>query len=190
MAVPKEEEYYSYKDYRNWDDADGRFELVDGVAYAMSSASRGHQWASGFIYSEMAAFFRGKKCRPIQDFDIRIDPKEDDSDDTVFRPDISVLCDGGSTKDISFKGAPDLVVEILSPSTALFDLNVKKWKYLGSGVKELWLVDLENQKVEINISAVSEGNNQCNTRIESEILKSSRFEGLVIDLKALWAYVQ
>ena len=136
-------ELYRYADYLLWPE-DVRYELIDGVAYAMSPApTRRHQDIAGEIFSQLKALLRGAPCRPyIAPFDIRL-PRADESDDaidTVVQPDISVICDRSKLDERGCRGAPDWIIEVLSPSTAGHDQIVKKALYERVGVREYWLV--------------------------------------------------
>ncbi len=138
-------ERYTYADYCKWDDGE-RWELIDGVAYAMSSPSQAHQSILGEIYRQIANFLVGHPCKVfLSPFDVRL--SADGADDTVVQPDILVVCDKSKLDGKSCKGAPDLVVEIVSPSSSRHDKLLKFNKYLESGVKEYWLVDPRDKTV-------------------------------------------
>jgi Uma2 family endonuclease len=82
---------------------------------------------------------------------VRLFPREDQSDDTFVEPDIVVVCDSSKLDDKGCNGAPDLAVEILSPSTARYDRVVKFRKYLEAGVREYWVVNPEEKTVQVHI---------------------------------------
>jgi Uma2 family endonuclease len=135
---------FTYRQYRTWPD-DERWELIDGVAWCMSPAPlTRHQIIAGRLYAEMAAFLRGRSCRVfIAPFDVLL-PKARESDDdvdTVVQPDISVFCDRSKITERGARGAPDLVVEVLSPSTSRIDQNEKFRLFERVGVREYWVVD-------------------------------------------------
>ena len=140
----KLEEVFTYGMYKNWPENE-RWEIINGVPYNMSPApSRSHQYLSGEIFRQIANLLKGKKCKPyIAPFDVRLpdfDTKNDDDILTVVQPDISVICDEKKLDDAGCKGAPDFIIEILSPSTAKNDEIIKKELYEKHGVKEYWLV--------------------------------------------------
>jgi len=87
----------------------------------------------------------GKKCRAYADLDVRLSTSE--ADGTVFRPDLLVVCDPNKIGENFIKGAPDLIIEILSPSTSKYDITTKFMKYREAAVKELWIVDPLQQTV-------------------------------------------
>ena len=144
MGLPRRDiEYHTYADYCSWPD-DVRYELIDGVAYAMGPAPvRRHQGMLGEIFRQVANILEGSPCRPyIAPFDVRL-PKGDELDDdvdTVVQPDLVVICDRAKLDDKGCRGAPDWVVEVLSPSTAGHDQILKWALYQRVGVREYWLV--------------------------------------------------
>ena len=112
---------FTYADYLGWP-AGERWELIEGQAYAMSPApSNFHQLIVGELFSRIHQHFRGKPCRPfVAPFDVRL-PRAGAANheiDTVVQPDISLVCDPDKLKDNrDCLGAPDWVIEVLSPST-------------------------------------------------------------------------
>ncbi|MCD8337806.1 MAG: Uma2 family endonuclease [Lachnospiraceae bacterium] len=133
------EDYYALPDER-------RVELIDGIFYDMASPYTTHQIASAEIWRQLAEFIRGKggSCRALF---APVDVQLDCDDKTMVQPDILVLCDREKLIKRCIYGAPDFVIEILSDSTARKDMTVKLWKYLGAGVREYWIVDLQQEKV-------------------------------------------
>jgi len=141
---------YTYDDYCTWDDSQGqRWELIDGWAYAMSAPTRWHQKVLISLLRKFADHLDGKDCEVyIAPFDVRLNYHE--ADDTVVQPDLLVVCDLDKLADNkAVKGAPDLVIEILSPSTAKHDRVTKFRKYRQYGVRETWFVDPELGFVEV-----------------------------------------
>jgi Uma2 family endonuclease len=144
MGLPRRDiEYHTYADYCSWPD-DVRYELIDGVAYAMGPAPvRRHQGILLELARQVANILEGSPCRPyIAPFDVRL-PKTDEIDDevnTVVQPDLVVICDRAKLDDKGCRGAPDWVVEVLSPSTAGHDQILKRALYQRVGVREYWLV--------------------------------------------------
>ena len=149
-AALKIDEYFTYTDYCSWDDNE-RWELIDGVPCAMSPApTERHQDAVGVIYTQLFFFLRGKPCKVfIAPFDVRLNANE--SDDTVVQPDILVVCDKTKLDGKSVVGAPDFVVEVLSPSSHHHDLITKLKLYMKSGVREYWIVDPDSKTVSTHV---------------------------------------
>ncbi len=121
-------ERYTYADYRRWPE-EQRYELIDGVAYAMAGPSRRHQRLVGELYRQLANALEDHPCQVyIAPFDVRL-PKADEADveiDTIVQSDLSVFCDPGKLDDAGARGAPDWVIEVLSPATAGHDQIVKR----------------------------------------------------------------
>ena len=150
-AVPalKMEEHYTYADYITWDD-DKRWELINGKAYAMSAPMPRHQEILGELYYQLRGFLKGKPCKVyVAPFDVRLNA--DTGDDTVLQPDILVICDREKITKAGSVGAPDMVIEILSPSTAIHDKVVKMNLYKQYGVREYWIVDPDSKTLSVYI---------------------------------------
>jgi Uma2 family endonuclease len=122
MQLPKEDERYSWNDYLAWPEGE-RFELIDGIAYAMSPAPRRrHQEINGEIFRQVPNALRGKPCRVYDaPFDVKLDADEDDDAPTVVQPDITVTCD----------------------RRRKFEL------YERFGVSEYWIVDQDERVLEV-----------------------------------------
>lgn len=133
---------FTYADYRDWPD-DERWELIDGEAYAMAAPGLAHQTTVGELFRQIANHLVGKPCRPfVAPFDVRL-PRRNEADDevtTVVQPDIAVICDPAKLDERGCRGAPDWVIEVLSPSTAAKDQIQKLAAYERAGVREVWLV--------------------------------------------------
>ena len=150
----RKDEHYNYTDYYSWDDGK-RWELIDGNIYAMSPApSMSHQSISMSIANQLYNYLRGKPSKVfVAPFDVRLNPG--DKDDTVVQPDLVIVCDKNKLDDRGCKGVPEMVIEILSPSTSRHDRLVKFQLYQRFGVLEYWIVDPETKTVQANI--LSEG---------------------------------
>jgi Uma2 family endonuclease len=143
MPLAKEHPRFTYTDYLEWD-KDERYEIIDGEVYMLAAPSRIHQEISGNLYYALRSFLEGKPCKVYAaPFSVRLFPLEDGRDDTVVEPDITVVCDPAKLDDRGCKGPPDLVIEIVSPSTARYDRIVKFNKYREAGVREYWIADPE-----------------------------------------------
>jgi len=133
---------YTYKDYCAWE---GKWELMDGIPYAISPApNHGHQNIAGNIFAEFRDSLRNiacKHCKVYQPIDYIVD------ENTILQPDLLIVCKPIIGKVLDF--APDLVVEILSPSTALKDRNTKFDIYESQGILYYLIVDHELKTVEI-----------------------------------------
>ncbi len=126
-AVERQDTLFTWADYRTWPD-DERWELITGVAYAMSpTPSTRHQIVTVNLLSRLTQYLSGKPCRPfVAPTDVKL------SDWDVVQPDILVVCDPARITPTHIEGAPDVVVEVLSPTTSAKDLRQKKALY-GTG---------------------------------------------------------
>lgn len=152
MAIPAEKQRYTFEDYLSWGD-DARGELLDGELVLMAPPTRIHQDISVELTRQLANFLEGKRYRVYHaPFAVRLFEQKDDGPEmvkTVVEPDISVICDPEKLDGRGCKGAPDLVMEILSPSTQRHDRLVKLDLYQRSGVREYWIVDPDSRTVQV-----------------------------------------
>lgn len=141
---------YSYSNYLNWL-FDDRVELIKGKVFKMSPApSRLHQEISRNLFLPIASFLKDQPCKAYTaPFDVRFPQgsKADDAIYTVLQPDICVICDQSKLDDKGCIGAPDLVIEILSPGNNKKELLYKYQIYQEFGVKEYWVVSQSDQTV-------------------------------------------
>jgi len=136
--------HYTYEDYCNWE---GRWELIDGIPYAMSPAPiLKHQLICASLIIELGMALKKTKCKHCRVYDY-IDIKV--SETTIVQPDITIICNAVEKNFLDFPAA--LVVEILSPSTVLKDRNVKFSLYEKMGIKYFLIIDIDRKTIEINI---------------------------------------
>ena len=144
MAMPAEKARYTFADVLAWDEKE-RAEIIGGEVFMLATPSTDHQLISGELFAQLHAYLKGKKCKAIQaPFAVRLFEQDGDSldgVDTVVEPDITVVCDRDKLDSKGCKGAPDMVVEILSPSTQRHDRLTKFNLYQRAGVREYWIVD-------------------------------------------------
>jgi Uma2 family endonuclease len=136
-------ERHTYGDYLAWPE-DVRYELIDGVAYAMSPAPTvSHQEVLLELSRQIDEALGESACRVlIAPLDVRL-PRGDEADeavDTVVQPDLLVVCDPARIDERGVRGAPDWIIEVLSPATAAHDQVRKRDLYERAGVREYWLV--------------------------------------------------
>ena len=145
----RQDKRYTYADYLTWDD-EIRRELIDGAAYLMAPPNRRHQRISSELHGQLYNFLKGKPCEVYAaPFGVRLNAAE--GDDSVVLPDIVVVCDKSKLDEMGCVGAPDLIIEILSPSTAAHDRLIKFNKYLQTGVREYWIVDPDSNTVCVHL---------------------------------------
>ena len=140
-------QHYTYADYAQWPD-DERWELINGEAYAMTAPQRLHQDIVFELGRQIGNYLQGKPCKGYTaPFDVRL-PRKDEADakiETVVQPDLSVICDPTKLDRLGCRGAPDWIVEVLSPSTTLKDMNTKRSLYELHGVREYWIIHPEDR---------------------------------------------
>lgn len=152
MAIPAEKERYTFADALDWAENE-HIEIIYGEAYMMSPPNREHQRISMELSRQFSSFLHDKTCEvyaapfAVRPFSEKEDTPEDE--DTMLEPDITIVCDPDKLDDHGCKGAPDMVIEILSPSTRRHDLSVKYRLYQRAGVREYWIVDPAGKTVQV-----------------------------------------
>ncbi|MFT8321991.1 MAG: Uma2 family endonuclease [Bacillus sp. (in: firmicutes)] len=136
----------TYAEYLTWPD-EQRYEIIDGIPFLQAAPSRQHQAIVTKLTGELYTFLKGKTCEVYTSpFDVRLSAAEDEAEYQVVQPDISVVCDERKLDNKGCKGAPDLVVEVLSPSTWKRDRIEKLNQYERHEVREYLLI-YPNEKV-------------------------------------------
>ncbi|MCL1823843.1 MAG: Uma2 family endonuclease [Oscillospiraceae bacterium] len=178
--------HFTYKDYANWELKEGeRFEIINGLPYAMASPSQAHQEMIVELCKRIGNFLDGKPCKLfIAPFDVCLNA-ESDNDDTVIQPDLLVVCDHSKLDGKRVNGAPDLVIEIVSPSSGKHDRFVKFQKYQDAGVREYWIVDIEAKGIEI--AFLKEGKYDVTKHLEEPLVSSFVLEGFQMNIQELFA---
>ncbi len=135
------DDYYALPDER-------RAELIDGVFYDMTAPATFHQLIAGLIHSRFLTYVAANNgtCVP---FTAPVDVQLDRDGKTMLEPDVFVVCDRDKIIGRCIYGAPDLVIEILSPSTRRKDMIIKLNKYLSAGVREYWIVDPDTEAITV-----------------------------------------
>jgi Uma2 family endonuclease len=185
--IPEEGRHFTYADYKAWELDEGeRFELIEGTAYAMAAPNDFHQAISGEIFRQIANYIRGKPCKVrAAPYDVRLFYAEDESDDTVVQPDISVICDEKKRGPEGCRGAPDLVVEILSPANIAEEMVRKFNLYMKAGVREYWIVAPKTKTIQ---SFVLENGAYTGTVYNANaVLPSAVLAGLSITLDEVFS---
>ena len=184
MDALRNDQHYTYADYCTWDD-DERWELINGVPYLMAPGStRSHQSISGKIFLQIGIFLQGKPCKVYAaPFDVRLNA--DDGDDIVVQPDILVVCDQSKLNNANCAGAPDMIVEILSPSTAGKDRHLKFNAYQKYGVREYWIVDPDSRTVSVHI--LKNGEYTTYAYAEPETVPVRVLDGCTVTLSDVFA---
>jgi Uma2 family endonuclease len=136
----------TYADYLTWPD-EPRYEIINGIPYLQAAPSRQHQRIVSQLMGELYLFLKGRPCEVYTaPFDVRLSASEDEEEYHVIQPDISVICDKEKLDEKGCKGAPDFIVEVLSPSTWQRDRIEKMNQYQKHGVREYLLI-YPNEKI-------------------------------------------
>jgi Uma2 family endonuclease len=182
-----EERRWTYADYKEWELKPGeRFELINGTAYAMAGAGTRHQAISMVLSAKLFNYFEGKICRPFAaPFDVRLFYEDDDSDDTVVQPDLVVVCDPEKLGKEGCRGAPDLVIEILSPSNSVIEMHRKLFLYESAGVMEYWVINPEEKVIEVYRQ---DGEHFQQSMLRTgDVLRPEKFPSLEIPVESVFA---
>jgi Uma2 family endonuclease len=185
LEKPEENRHYTYADYLEWEGPE-RYQLMYGEAFMMSSPTVEHQTISAELTRQLANFLVGKPCRVFAaPLDVRPFPEKDREDDTVVQPDLLVVCDSDKLSKGSVDGPPDLVIEIVSPSNSQRELFLKFQIYLDAGVREYWVIEPKEKKVQVHI--LENGHFISSVYKEDAVISVTTLPPLSIDLKTLWS---
>jgi Uma2 family endonuclease len=177
----REYKRYTVDEFMSWDE-NVRAELYDGELRLMAGTTTRHQRVLNRINVQLSLFLRGRPCEVFPaPYDVRLNAEED----TVFEPDIIVVCDKTKLDSRMCNGAPDLVVEILSPSSVRYDKIRKFNKYMEAGVREYWIVDPDYNILQANI--LCNGEYVVKMYSETDVAPVSVLEGCTIDLAEVFA---
>ncbi len=184
MPETKSEGLWTYKDYLGWVE-DERWELIGGKAYNMTPApSWRHQQVVGELFFQIRSALEGHPCKIVASpIDVRLaEPNTADEDAVnVVQPDIAVVCDSSKIDERGIKGPPNIVIEVLSRSSATHDTIEKRALYERYGIPEYWIVDIENQRV--FILTLGDGRYADPETLEHpEVLKSVHYPEIRVEL--------
>ncbi len=153
MGLPlRDSRRHTYGEYLTWPE-DVRYELIGGEAFLMAPApTADHQRLVLAVARQIADALDGSRCEVfVAPFDVRL-PQADEADDaidTVVQPDLTIVCDPEKIDRRGCRGAPDWVIEILSPATAAHDQTVKLGAYERAAVPECWFVHPTDRTVTV-----------------------------------------
>lgn len=190
MPLSKEVRKYTYADYLRYPD-DERWEIIDGAPYMQSAPSWQHQSISRELLRQFSNYLLHRSCEVFASpFDLRLSDAEVNDEDVtnVYQPDLVVICDKSKLKGTGYFGIPNLVIEILSHSTAKADRLLKFNMYEKFGVKEYWIVEPDMKLVSVFI--LQDDNRYGRTELYTETgdVKVSIFPDLVIDLNLVFNF--
>ena len=187
MPLPKLEQKYSYADYLTWDENE-RWEILDGVPYMQAAPSRIHQEISMELSTQFHNYLKGKMCRVFAaPFCVRLDIEKNNNDiKNVVEPDITIVCDNSKLDERGCKGSPDMIIEILSPTSGKNDKLIKFNKYEKAGVKEYWIVEPDQKLVSVFLLQANGRYGRPEIYSEEDKINVSIFTDLAIDLKEVF----
>jgi Uma2 family endonuclease len=175
---------YTVRDYMHLPESEEkRYELIEGDLYMVPSPTTGHQRTAGTLFMALNGFVRSRRLGEVLAAPLDVVLSEHD----VLQPDLIFISSArsGIATDANIQGAPDLVVEILSPSTAGRDRTVKRARYARYGVREYWIVDPESRSIEV-LRAGESGLETDRVYPEGTVVTSPVLEGLRLDVSGIF----
>ena len=183
MALPAQKKQYTFADCLTWGENE-RIEIINGEAFMMALPSTAHQRILLALASQLYEYLKGKTCEVFPaPFGVGLFERDGDLPEdvnTMVEPDISVVCDKSKIDAHGCKGAPDLIIEILSPSTRQHDRITKFMLYQQAGVREYWIVDPETHVVQVH--TLEDGRYHA-AQLFNSTVKVGVLEDCVIDLR-------
>lgn len=190
LGVKKQMRAFTYADYVSWNDKE-RWEIINGEAHNMSPAPDTlHQLISMELAFQIKSQLKEKPCQVIPaPFDVRLPLANQKEDDiiNIVQPDISVVCDPEKLDKKGCLGAPDLVIEIISPTTYRKDRMEKFFLYEQMGVKEYWIVSPDDRIVEVFLLGKDGKYGRPDIYCETDTVQVMAFKGLKIDLDPVFS---
>ena len=181
------EGHYTYADYMLWQFQE-RVELIKGRIFKMSPVNTMHQRVSSNLSRELLNYFHKKSCLAcIAPFDVRLPVKDKKGrQSTVVQPDLCVICDERKLDEQGCNGAPDWVIEILSPGNSRMEMREKFRVYEEAGVREYWIVNPTERIVLQYVLNEAGQYSGLAPASEEDPLPTHIFPDLVIDLKEVF----
>lgn len=176
---------YTYNDYLSWPD-DERWELIEGEPFLMSPApSRIHQEVVGELFLQIGNYLRDKNCRVyVAPFDVILvsQNQRKENSKNVVQPDITIICDKNKLDDKGCVGSPDMIIEVVSPSTASQDYVKKLNLYEKYEVKEYWIVNPKSGNILIYKLDGNRQYSEVKVHNIKDKIQVGIFKDLIIDL--------
>ena len=189
MPSPQEEGKYSYADYLTWPE-DERWEIINGIPYMQASPSPIHQEILVGLLAQFHHYLTGKPCKVYPaPFCVRLiteGERENEEIKKVVEPDITIVCDKSKLDETGYNGTPDLIIEIISPSSIKMDRLTKFNCYEQAGVSEYWIVEPGGKLVSVFTLQDNQRYGRPETYTEDDEIKVSIFPDLIVDLKPVF----
>ncbi|MBO0932867.1 Uma2 family endonuclease [Fibrella aquatilis] len=186
---------YSYADYLTWH-IEQALEVIKGKIFPMAGPSRTHQKLSWRLTIVFDNYFKNHRCEAYAaPFDVRLyDRKKSQKADkdiyTIVQPDLCVICDLDKLDERGCLGAPDLIVEILSPGNSAREMKIKKDLYAETGVREYWIVDPVHETVTRYNMATEDTYDRPLIFVSNEVMPSAIFADFILNLEDLFPTAQ
>lgn len=189
MPLSQETKKYTFADYLTYPE-DERWEIIDGVPYMQAAPAPVHQEVLTELVRQMANYLTGKPCKVYPaPFCVRLplgNEKNEKEVKNIVEPDISIICDRSKIDDKGCNGAPDMIIEIISPSSIKMDRVVKFNKYEKAGVKEYWIVEPDQKLVSVVVLQSNQKYGRTELYTEDDKITVSIFPDLIIDLSVVF----
>ncbi|SHH33346.1 Uma2 family endonuclease [Desulfosporosinus lacus] len=190
MRLSKEEKPYTYADYLTYPEGE-RWEIMNGAPYMQAAPAPIHQAILMELAKQIAVYLTGKPCRIYPaPFCVRLPQgyeKNDIEVKNVVEPDISIICDKSKIDDKGCNGAPDMVIEIISPASIKTDRVIKFNLYEKAGVQEYWIVEPEQRMVSVFQLQKNGRFSRPEMYTDEDSIRVSLFADLEIDMGAVFA---
>jgi len=193
VTIPllQHENEYTYADYLTYPD-DERWEIIDGVPYMQAAPAPVHQEVLTELVRQIANYLAGKPCKVYPaPFCVRLplgNEKNEKEVKTIVEPDISIVCDPARLDNKGCNGAPEMIIEIISPSSVKMDRVIKFNKYEKAGVQEYWIVEPDQKIVSVFVLQGNQRYGRTELYTEDDKITVSIFPDLSIDLSAVFAF--
>ena len=189
VEEPSPDYVYTYADYLSWN-FEERLELFRGKIFKMGAPNTKHQVVSGNVFIKIGNYLSGKQCKVFSaPFDIRLPVQNKNKDTevtTVVQPDICVVCDNSKIDERGICGAPDLVIEILSPGNSKKEVRLKFELYEEAGVKEYWIISPVEENLVVYILNDENKFGGGKMYAGGDILKSAAVKGLQVKVNDIF----
>jgi Uma2 family endonuclease len=189
VEEPSPDYIYTYADYLKWE-FEERLELFRGKIFKLAAPNTRHQVISMRLQLRIGGFLEKNPCFVfVAPFDVRLpvkNRKKDNEITTVVQPDLGVVCNGSKIDERGCCGAPDFIIEILSPGNSQKEVRLKYELYEEAGVKEYWIINPVEENIVVHVLN-NEGKFQgIRMYAAGHVIRSSCIEGLQIDVKEIF----
>lgn len=189
MPIPQLDKKYTFDDYLAWPE-DERLEIIDGVPYLQAAPTPIHQEILMELAKQIAVYLTGKPCKVYPaPFCVRLTQgyeKNEQDVRNVVEPDVTIVCDTSKIDDMGYQGAPEMIIEIISPSSTKKDRIIKFNTYEKAGVKEYWIVEPDLKIVSVFLLQDNARFSRPEMYTNEDEVRVSLFPDLVIDLRQVF----